>query len=47
MDCDFVARGATEEDVLNQAAIHAGKDHGLTDLSPELVAKVKSIIHEE
>lgn len=47
LDCDFVARGATDEDVLSQAAVHAKKDHGFTDLSPELVSKVKAAIHEE
>lgn len=47
MDCDFVARGATEDDILSQAVVHAEKDHGITDLSPELVNKVKSAIHEE
>jgi predicted small metal-binding protein len=47
MNCDFVARGESEEDVLNQAAKHAEKDHGLKDLSPEMVATVKSKIHDE
>ena len=47
MDCDFVARGDSEQDVLNQAAVHAEKGHGITDLSPELVTKVKAAIHDE
>jgi predicted small metal-binding protein len=47
MDCDFVARGATADDVLSQAVIHAEKDHGITDLFPEMVTKVKAAIHEE
>jgi predicted small metal-binding protein len=47
MDCDFVARGASADDVLSQAVIHAEKDHGITDLSPEMVTKVKAAIHEE
>lgn len=47
MDCDFVARGATADDVLSQAVIHAEKDHGITDLSSEMVTKVKAAIHEE
>jgi predicted small metal-binding protein len=47
MDCSFVARGATEDDVLSQAVAHAENDHGITDLSPELVTKVKAAIHEE
>jgi len=44
--CDFEARG-TEQEVLTKAAEHAKTDHGIHELTPEIVAKVKSIIHEE
>ena len=47
MDCDFVARGVTEEEILKQAAKHAGKTHGMTDMSDEVIAKVRSAIHDE
>ena len=47
MDCDFVAHGETEDDVFSQAALHAQKDHGIIDLSPQLVEAVKSKIHDE
>jgi predicted small metal-binding protein len=47
VDCDFEARGATEEDILRQAAEHAKKDHGMTEISPDLLAKVKAAIREE
>jgi predicted small metal-binding protein len=47
MDCDFVARGKTEEDVLKQAAKHAGTTHGMTKMSDEIIAKVRSAIHDE
>ena len=47
MDCDFVARGKTEEDVLKQAVKHAGTTHGMTKMSDEIIAKVRSAIHDE
>ena len=47
MDCDFVARGDTEEEVLKQAAEHAGAAHGMTEMSDEVVAKVRAAIHDE
>lgn len=47
VDCDFEARGATEEDILRQAAEHAKKDHGMTEISPDLLAKVNAAIRDE
>ena len=47
MDCDFVARGETEEEILKQAAEHAGATHGLTEMSDEVLAKVRAAIHDE
>lgn len=47
MDCDFVARGATEQDVLQQAAVHAQHDHGMTNIPPEVLQKVQAAIHDE
>lgn len=47
MDCDFVARGETEEEILKQAAKHAGTTHGMTEMSDEVIAKVRSAIHDE
>lgn len=47
MDCDFVARGNSEEEILAQAAVHAQKDHGFTDIPPEVLEKVKASIHDE
>ena len=46
-DCDFVARGATEEEVLKLAAEHAGPAHGMTEMSDDVVAKVRAAIHDE
>ncbi len=47
VDCDFEARGATEEDILKQAAEHAKKDHGMAQIPPELLTRVKAAIHDE
>jgi predicted small metal-binding protein len=45
--CDYVARGATEEEVLTQAAEHAKTAHGMSEITPELAQKVKAAIRDE
>lgn len=47
VDCDFVARGATEDDVMAKAREHACTDHGFIAIPPELVDKVKAAIYDE
>ena len=47
MDCDFVATGETEEDILQQCAEHARKDHGMTEIPAELVDKVRVPIRDQ
>lgn len=47
VDCDFVASGATLEEVLEKAKEHACSDHGFADIPPELTAKVLAAIHDE
>jgi len=42
--CDFTAEAATEEELLQKAAAHAAQDHGIKEITPELVTKVKGII---
>ena len=46
MDCDFVATGQNEQDVLAQAAEHARKDHGMDNIPPDVMSKVKAAVHE-
>ena len=46
-DCDFVARGETLEDVLRVGAEHGKAVHGITELSPEAIEKVRSIVRDE
>ena len=42
--CGFQASAPTEEELLKKVAEHAGHDHGVTELSPELVSQVKAAI---
>jgi predicted small metal-binding protein len=44
-ECNHVIRGETEEEVLEQAKVHA-KDHGM-ELTPELLKMVKAHIEDE
>jgi predicted small metal-binding protein len=44
--CTQVIRGKTEEEVLRNAAEHA-KQHGIREVTPELMAKVKGAIRDE
>jgi predicted small metal-binding protein len=46
MNCDFVARGKDEKEILEQAGRHAQQAHGMT-VTPELAEKVKGVIHDE
>ena len=39
--CTHVVRGETEDDVLKKAAEHA-KDHGIREVTPELLARVRA-----
>ena len=44
-DCHHFIRGANEDEVLQQAAVHA-KEHGM-EPSAQLLAHVKSFIEDE
>jgi len=47
VDCDFVAKGDTEEEILEQCAEHARNDHGMTEIPDDLVQKVRWAIRDE
>lgn len=47
VDCDFVARGETEEELFRNAAEHARTDHGLDEIPEDLKVKMRSLIREE
>lgn len=44
-DCPFEATATSEEELLKKVAAHAAHDHGIADVTPELLAKVKAAIH--
>jgi predicted small metal-binding protein len=44
--CKHVIRGKTEDEVLKNAAEHA-KQHGIREVTPELIARVKGAIRDE
>lgn len=46
-DCDGVIRAETEEEALRQAAEHAKSVHGLQEVTPEVVEKVKAAMNED
>lgn len=44
--CGHVVRGDTEEELLKNAEEHA-REHGFTEVTPELIAMIKANIQEE
>ncbi len=46
-DCNGVIRAKSEEEALSLAAKHAKSVHGLEDISPEVIDKIRSVIREE
>jgi predicted small metal-binding protein len=44
--CDFHAEAESEEQVLQKAAEHAASIHNVTELTDEIVAKVKGAIRD-
>lgn len=46
MDCDYQAKAETTEELLAMVVEHAREVHGITEITPELQAKVASVIQE-
>lgn len=46
MDCGFKATAETEEELLKKVAEHAAEVHGMKEISPEMMEKVKAAIKE-
>ena len=46
-DCDGVVKGETMDNVLKQVAAHAKDAHNVTEVTPEMVAKVQEVKKEE
>ena len=45
-ECNHVVRGATEEEVMENAKKHA-VEHGFKEVTPELIAHIKANIRDE
>lgn len=45
-DCEGVVTADTEEETLQLVAQHAASAHGVTEVTPEIAEKVKSVMHE-
>jgi predicted small metal-binding protein len=43
-DCTFTAIAATEDELMKKVVAHAAHDHGITEVTPELAAKVAAAI---
>jgi predicted small metal-binding protein len=43
-ECSFTATAATEEEILQKVVEHAAHDHGISEVTPELAAKVRAAI---
>jgi predicted small metal-binding protein len=46
MNCDFVARGNSNDEILKQAGEHARTAHNM-QVTPDLRKKVEGLIHDE
>ena len=48
-DCDYVVKGETEEEILNNGKQHAIMDHGMKeeDCNPEFKEKLRPLIKDE
>ena len=49
MDCDYVCKGETEEEIMKNAEKHAMKDHGYKTedlMTPELRENIRPILRD-
>jgi predicted small metal-binding protein len=47
MDCDFVARADSEEEILKKAAEHAAATHDMKEIPEEVLSQVRAAIRDE
>jgi predicted small metal-binding protein len=47
MDCDFVARADSEEEILKKAAEHATAAHDTKEIPEEVLSQVRAAIRDE
>ena len=46
-DCNGVIKAKTEKEALELAAEHAKNVHGVTEITPQIVDKIKAVMREE
>lgn len=46
VDCTWIGTADTEEELLAQAGAHAAEAHGMTEITPDILAEVKSAIKD-
>lgn len=46
-DCPGVIKANSEEEALTLAAEHAKKVHGVKEITPEIIAKIKAVMKED
>ncbi len=47
LDCDFEMRGNSDDEVMQQAATHAAREHGIREITPDLAARVRAAIRAD
>jgi predicted small metal-binding protein len=47
VDCPWSGRAETEEELMKQIAEHAKTVHGMEEISPDMMEKVKQAIKDE
>lgn len=47
VDCDYVCRGETEEELFRDASAHGREAHGMTEIPAELVERARLFIRTE
>jgi predicted small metal-binding protein len=47
VDCDFVVRGETEEELFRKALEHGKAVHGMKEITEDLKKKMQTLIREE
>ena len=45
--CSFTASADSEEELVKNVVAHAAHDHGVTEITPELAAKVQAAIKSQ
>jgi len=45
--CQFKATASTEDELIQKVVEHAAHTHGITEVTPELAAKVRAAIRTE